>query len=69
MSILFFVIFAIIGVNYFKGSFFYCQAADELLFDVEGLVETKWDCFNFGGAWLNADQNFDNVGEAMSTLF
>lgn len=55
VSLLFFIIFAIIGVNYFKGSFFYCQSGDDLIFDVERLVETKWDCFNFGGAWLNAD--------------
>lgn len=69
ISLLFFIIFAIIGVNYFKGQFFSCTLGDEELFDVEKLVETKWDCFNYGGAWVNSDQNFDNVAEAMATLF
>ncbi len=30
---------------------------------------TKMDCLNYGGTWDNADQNFDNVPIAISTLF
>jgi hypothetical protein len=75
--LLFFVIFSIIGVNYFKGTFYHCQfdngegtAFDEaFLFMVEPLIVTKFDCINWGGAWENADANFDNVPNAMSTLF
>ena len=33
------------------------------------LVYTKWDCFNWGGSWINQDETFDNVAEAISTLF
>jgi len=42
---------------------------DDQLLDVEKYVTTKFDCLNLGGAWINSDQNFDNVAEAMSTLF
>ena len=28
-----------------------------------------WDCYDFGGEWINYPQNFDNVGEAMITMF
>ena len=27
------------------------------------------DCLKLGGQWRNANENFDNVIEAMSTLF
>ncbi len=32
-------------------------------------TETKWDCLNSGGDWKNKFLNFDNVPEAMATLF
>lgn len=57
VSLLFFLIFGIIGVNYFKGAFFSCY------FDIsygdawqpggwiEGEIVTKFDCINWGGTW------------------
>ena len=32
-------------------------------------IAGKWDCINFGGDWINNDYNFDNIAEAMKTLF
>lgn len=32
-------------------------------------VESKWDCFNSGGEWENSVYNFDNVYNALITLF
>jgi hypothetical protein len=32
-------------------------------------VKDKWNCMNWGGAWVNYDYNFDNLPEAVSTLF
>ena len=32
-------------------------------------IETKWDCYNYGGEWVNADFNFDNVLKSMLVLF
>jgi len=71
ISLLFFVIFSIIGVNYFKGTFFSCRfGEDSTPSFVEILtIGSKFDCLNLGGSWMNNDQNFDNVPQAMSTLF
>ena len=32
-------------------------------------IITKQDCLDLGASWENANENFDNVIEAMSTLF
>ena len=55
------------GVNFFKGTFFHCV---ELPPDISiNEIDTKSDCINKGGIWENVDSNFDNVGNAMLTLF
>jgi hypothetical protein len=73
ISLMFFMICGIIGVNYFKGTFFSCEFGNivplEMIHNTQDFVNTKYDCLNQGGEWINADQNFDNVFEAMSTLF
>ena len=63
---LFLMIFAIMGISFFKGQYFSCKrlSASEL-----ELVFTKWDCYNYGGKWGNARSNFDNIGLAMLSLF
>lgn len=48
---LFFLIFGIIGVSYFKGKLFSCQSADN---DLSDLVYSKWDCLSSGGEWINS---------------
>lgn len=73
ISLVFFLICGVIGVNYFKGTFFTCvfgkQFPNQMIYYPERFVQTKFDCLNSGGEWINADQNFDNVFQAMSTLF
>jgi hypothetical protein len=32
-------------------------------------VKTKFECLNLGGTWKNADSHFDNMAEAISTMF
>ena len=32
-------------------------------------IKTKWDCFDYGGDWVNRADNFDNVLNAMVTMF
>ena len=56
------VMFAIYGMNTYMGMFFYCSE------DPYGL-NTKWVCERAGGEWLRYDANFDNIGQAMLTLF
>jgi hypothetical protein len=33
------------------------------------MVETKWDCLNGGGLWDSRVYNFDNIPNALVTLF
>lgn len=59
ICLIFFLLFGIFGVTQFKGTYFYC--------DVE--ASDMHECFDVGGSWVNKDYNFDNVLNAMITLF
>ena len=63
ISTLFFLIFGIIGVNYFKGRFFSCKKMTDLE------EHNKWECLDTGGIWENGVYHFDNIVSAMMTLF
>jgi len=63
ISALFFLIFGIIGVNYFKGRFFSCKKMTDLE------EHNKWECLDTGGIWENGVYHFDNIVSAMMTLF
>jgi voltage-dependent calcium channel L type alpha-1D len=63
---LFFLLFAIFGVNYFKGSFFFCDETNISLLDA---IDTRQNCLDYGGDWIQKDSNFDNVANGMITLF
>ena len=56
------LMFAIFAVNTYKGHFFYCSI-DKYKF------QDHYDCNKSGGEWLRYDSNFDNVIQAMMTLF
>eukprot|EP00794_Sanderia_malayensis_P008795 gene8795-9735_t len=58
----FFTIFGILGVQIFKGRFFYCL-------NPTGPVTTKAECLLKDGQWRNRQYNFDNLLKAMLTLF
>lgn len=69
--VLFFIIFGIIAISYFKGKFFSC-VTDHLEFSLDenySLVEYKWDCLSTGGEWVRKYYNFDNMYQAMASLF
>lgn len=66
ICLLFLMIFAIMGINFFKGVLFACQGLEIEQLD---LVTTKQDCLDLGGTWENARSNFDNIFSAMMTLF
>ena len=63
VGFVFFMIFGIIGVNYFKGGFFACE---ELI--LVNKVQEKWECYSMGGTWRNYYVNFDNVFSSMFAL-
>jgi len=67
IMLLFFLIFGVIAVSQFKGMFYFCTENQEVL--NLGEVEHKWDCFNAGGEWMNQIYNFDDIPNAMVTLF
>ncbi|KAF0287966.1 Voltage-dependent T-type calcium channel subunit alpha-1H [Amphibalanus amphitrite] len=60
----FFVIFGILGVQLFKGTFYYCDGDD-----LVG-VTNKTECLSRpGNVWVNRKYNFDNLGTALMALF
>jgi len=68
VSVLFYLVFAIIGVQFWAGKFWTCN--DLSVANVSECVGT----YTEGGdtverSWDNASMNFDNVGNAMLTLF
>lgn len=69
ISLIFYIIFGVIGVNYFKGRYFYCNVTQLLDPNVLDNIITKWDCINNGGLWYDNYQNFDNIKHALMTLF
>ncbi|KAM9425532.1 voltage-dependent T-type calcium channel subunit alpha-1G [Pholidichthys leucotaenia] len=59
----FFIIFGILGVQLFKGKFFVCQGED-----VRN-VTNKSDCLQNEYKWVRHKYNFDNLGQALMSLF
>lgn len=58
--------FGLIAMKYFRLSFYYCTSLDE---EMLKQVIDKWNCFDFGGDWINQDTNYDSIFQAISTLF
>ena len=63
---IFYYIFGVIGVNYFKNKFYHCEYPLNMR---ENPPYTKWECLDVGGNWKNLYLNFDNIGKAMGTMF
>ncbi|XP_046722196.1 voltage-dependent T-type calcium channel subunit alpha-1I-like [Silurus meridionalis] len=59
----FFIIFGILGVQLFKGKFFHC-----LGLDVRNITN-KSDCLLANYKWVHHKYNFDNLGQALMSLF
>uniref|UniRef100_A0A667ILF7 Calcium voltage-gated channel subunit alpha1 H n=1 Tax=Lynx canadensis TaxID=61383 RepID=A0A667ILF7_LYNCA len=59
----FFIIFGILGVQLFKGKFYYCEGADTRN------ISTKAECRAARYRWVRRKYNFDNLGQALMSLF
>ncbi|XP_062859150.1 voltage-dependent T-type calcium channel subunit alpha-1G [Trichomycterus rosablanca] len=59
----FFIIFGILGVQLFKGKFYVCQGED-----IRN-VTNKSDCLLAKYKWVRHKYNFDNLGQALMSLF
>ena len=56
------LMFAILAVNTLNGKSFYCSI-DKYKY------HNKLDCNAAGGSWLVYDSNYDDIGQALMTLF
>uniref|UniRef100_A0A3Q4MWH0 Voltage-dependent T-type calcium channel subunit alpha n=1 Tax=Neolamprologus brichardi TaxID=32507 RepID=A0A3Q4MWH0_NEOBR len=59
----FFIIFGILGVQLFKGKFFICHGED-----IRNITN-KSDCVQASYKWVRHKYNFDNLGQALMSLF
>ncbi|XP_062416038.1 voltage-dependent T-type calcium channel subunit alpha-1G isoform X1 [Pungitius pungitius] len=59
----FFIIFGILGVQLFKGKFFVCVGDDIMN------ITNKSDCLLNKNKWERHKYNFDNLGQALMSLF
>ncbi|KAF2893229.1 hypothetical protein ILUMI_12948 [Ignelater luminosus] len=60
----FFIIFGILGVQLFKGAFYYCKG------DNSRGVHNRTECLERpGNHWVNQKYNFDDLGKALMSLF
>ncbi|XP_067281603.1 LOW QUALITY PROTEIN: voltage-dependent T-type calcium channel subunit alpha-1G-like [Pseudorasbora parva] len=59
----FFIFFGILGVQLFKGKFFRCEG-----FDTKNITN-KVDCDDAGYKWTRRKYNFDDLGQALVSLF
>ncbi|XP_029382890.1 voltage-dependent T-type calcium channel subunit alpha-1G [Echeneis naucrates] len=61
----FFIIFGILGVQLFKGKFFFCQGVEHHIKN----ITNKSDCLQANYKWVRHKYNFDNLGQALMSLF
>ncbi|XP_015232826.1 PREDICTED: voltage-dependent T-type calcium channel subunit alpha-1H [Cyprinodon variegatus] len=59
----FFIVFGILGVQLFKGKFFYCDGLNV------SNITNKTECLQAGYRWIRRKYNFDNLGQALMSLF
>lgn len=64
--VLFVLIFAILGVNFFKGAFYTWELE---ISELDRLVDDWRSWLDSGGIWVQIPANFDNVLNAWITLF
>ena len=73
IMLLFFVLFGVIAISYFKGRFYSCEndAVAETIPDMDSIfvIKYKWDCINAGGEWTREYYTFDNMYKTMASLF
>ncbi|XP_047507046.1 sodium channel protein 60E isoform X2 [Pieris napi] len=68
VCLVFWLIFSIMGVQFFGGKFFKCVDEDGDLLPLE-IVNDKWECYYNNFSWINSKISFDHVGIAYLALF
>ncbi|XP_067298242.1 voltage-dependent T-type calcium channel subunit alpha-1H [Pseudorasbora parva] len=59
----FFIVFGILGVQLFKGKFHHCEG-----FDTRNITNRS-ECLQANYRWVRRKYNFDNLGQALMSLF
>ena len=68
VCLVFWLIFSIMGVQFFGGKFFKCLDDDGELVSIS-IVNDQWQCLNLNYSWVNSKINFDHVGMGYLALF
>ena len=66
---MFFFLFSIFGVNYFKGRYYSCNTSDNVSTEYIPFIKDRTSCMDYGGDWIILDYNFDDIFHAMITTF
>ena len=61
---IFMYVFSLFGMKYLKGLLYTC---DIMIPEIK--IHDKFDCFDFGGDWVEADYTYDNILKSFFTLF
>lgn len=61
VCLVFWLIFSIMGVQFFGGKFFKCIDVDEVMLDIY-VVPDKDTCLMLNYTWVNSKITFDHVG-------
>ncbi|XP_046399749.1 sodium channel protein 60E-like isoform X2 [Ischnura elegans] len=68
VCLVFWLIFSIMGVQFFGGKFFKCVDDDGELLPIRQ-VNDRYECHYLNYTWINSKITFDNVGNAYLALF
>lgn len=68
VCLVFWLIFSIMGVQFFGGKFFKCLDEDGELLSIS-IVNDQWQCLDQNYTWVNSKINFDHVGMGYLALF
>ena len=68
VCMVFWLIFSIIGVQFFGGRFYKCvdRQGERLPINI---VQNRSECDRLGYRWINSNINFDNAGNGFIALF
>ncbi|XP_017775055.1 PREDICTED: sodium channel protein 60E-like [Nicrophorus vespilloides] len=68
VCLVFWLIFSIMGVQFFSGKFYKCVDETGELLPIH-IVNNKWECSEQNFSWINSKISFDHVGIAYLALF
>ncbi|XP_055627097.1 sodium channel protein 60E isoform X2 [Toxorhynchites rutilus septentrionalis] len=68
VCLVFWLIFSIMGVQFFGGKFFKCVDEEGELLPIH-IVNDKWQCYALNYTWVNSKITFDHVGMGYLALF